>query len=344
MLGFLILLSACRSPLPGSSTDKLPDLITAPPIPTAARIPHLWEVSGNTGTSTLAPSGTPDTMISPDSTDIPTETPQSNACTPLLDNLPGHFLLSRPIGSEGRYWVDPNYPYGGTFNNTLEPHFGVEFYNSAGTPVLSAADGTILVAGDDAEMLYGSDYNFYGNLVIIEHAFPEISAPLFTLYAHLSEVNVEVGQQVDVGQEIGLVGASGVAIGSHLHFEVRLGENSYYSTRNPEAWLQPRVYEDDQLRGIIAGSILDSLRNWVHQPTVVADFLPEAGQNDYRTLTRETYASTNLNGDEMWGENFLFGDLPAGNYRISFVSGTLHERVVEVLPGQVTMVTFCLNE
>lgn len=339
-----MLLSACRYTFSEPVNDQLPDLIAIQATSTATRNPNLWEVFGNTVTSTLAPSGEILTTATPNSHDLPTELPQSYACAPITDNPPGHFLLSRPIGPGGRNWVDPNYPYGSTSNDTLDPHFGVEFFNSAGTPVLAAAEGTVLVAGDDTETIFGPSYNFYGNLVIVQHDFQELSTALFTLYAHLSEISVDAGQQVEVGQEIGLVGASGIAIGSHLHFEVRLSLNSYYNTRNPEAWLQPRLYEDDQMRGIIAGSVLNSRGIWIQLPTVVAELIPEEGQDDYPTVAHETYTSTNLNSDDLWGENFLFGDLPAGRYRISFVSGTLHERMVEILPGQVTSVTFCLAD
>ncbi|MDO9348820.1 MAG: M23 family metallopeptidase, partial [Anaerolineales bacterium] len=54
-------------------------------------------------------------------------------------------------------------------------------------------------------------------IIVLRHA-----DSLFTLYAHLSRIEVEAGQRVVVGQKIGEVGKSGTAQGSHLHFEVRL--------------------------------------------------------------------------------------------------------------------------
>ena len=64
---------------------------------------------------------------------------------------------------------------------------------------------------------------------------------MYTLYAHLSKVDVQAGDEVKAGDLIGKVGQSGVATGSYLHFEVRKGGDGtdYFSTQNPELWLAP---------------------------------------------------------------------------------------------------------
>jgi murein DD-endopeptidase MepM/ murein hydrolase activator NlpD len=141
------------------------------------------------------------------------------------------------------------YSYGSTRRGTLRPHHGVEFYVPTGTDVIAAADGTVRVAGNDAVFNYGPANNFYGNLVIIEHDARWDNQPVYTLYAHLSEILVSEGQRVLVQQLIGKSGATGVADGPHLHFEVRVGENSYAQTRNPLLWLYP--FPD---RGVAAGA------------------------------------------------------------------------------------------
>ena len=109
----------------------------------------------------------------------------------------------------------------------------MDLHNPKGTNVYAAAPGIIVEAGADTH--WGPEFGFYGNLVIISHDIPEVGQPLYTLYGHLSQVSVEVGQRVEEGEKVGEVGATGVAIGSHLHFEVRLGENTYENTRNPGA-------------------------------------------------------------------------------------------------------------
>ena len=71
-------------------------------------------------------------------------------------------------------------------------------------------------------------------------------------------MTVKVGERVQQGQEIGKVGMTGVAMGSHLHFEVRVGGNTYKNSRNPELWMTPRKDKDGQQKGAIAGRIADN--------------------------------------------------------------------------------------
>jgi murein DD-endopeptidase MepM/ murein hydrolase activator NlpD len=84
------------------------------------------------------------------------------------------------------------------------PHAGVDFPAAAGTPVLAAQTGKVVLAED----LYYS-----GNTVVIDHGYG-----IFTLYAHLSEIGVQPGQVVAVSSEIGKVGATGRVTGPHLHW------------------------------------------------------------------------------------------------------------------------------
>jgi murein DD-endopeptidase MepM/ murein hydrolase activator NlpD len=88
----------------------------------------------------------------------------------------------------------------------LRPHQGVDFAASWGTPVRAAADGRVVAA----EWRGG-----YGRQVKVNHA-----GRLATSYSHLSEMVAKPGTWVRRGQIIGYVGASGLATGPHLHFEV----------------------------------------------------------------------------------------------------------------------------
>ena len=92
--------------------------------------------------------------------------------------------------------MDATYRYGSTANGTREPHHGVEFPNQSGTPVYAAANGTVIFAGPDQEAIYSPWQNFYGNLVVIQH-----EDELFTLYAHLSKIDVEAGRSFHGGQD-----------------------------------------------------------------------------------------------------------------------------------------------
>lgn len=89
---------------------------------------------------------------------------------------------------------------------TLRAHTGVDITAPKGTPVYATADGT--VSGENP----GSGY---GIVVVLNHGYS-----YQTLYAHLSKKAVRPGQKVKRGQVIGYVGSTGMASGSHLHYEV----------------------------------------------------------------------------------------------------------------------------
>jgi murein DD-endopeptidase MepM/ murein hydrolase activator NlpD len=88
-------------------------------------------------------------------------------------------------------------------------HAGLDLLAGTGTVVRAAAAGRVAYAGPIA--------GGWGRLVVVAHA-----RSVRTLYAHLSAVDVAVGEHVVAGSRVGAVGASGNATGPHLHFEVRL--------------------------------------------------------------------------------------------------------------------------
>ena len=95
------------------------------------------------------------------------------------------------------------------FNGELRsPHAGTDFMSPAGTPVKAPNAGRIVVAQD----LY-----FTGNTVVIDHGLG-----MFSMLAHLSRVEVREGEQVNAGDVIGLVGATGRVTGPHLHWALRI--------------------------------------------------------------------------------------------------------------------------
>lgn len=270
----------------------------------------------------------------------PTSTPTSPyPCSPQLCTLPGHFRMQPPIASNKNDRVDPTYRYGSTQGGTRPTHHGVEFVNPEGTPVLAAADGFVIVAGNDYEETYADFPFYYGNLVIIEHPFTGIDVPVFTLYGHLSKVETQVGIHVHAGDPIGAVGYTGVAEWSHLHFEVRVGYNQFNETRNPELWLQPHQNEDGEFNGAIAGRIVDEFGMPIHIPNVVVERIAP-GDVVLETIYVETYADFSVKGDDIWGENFALSNLQPGKYRVSFVARGLQVRDVAVYPGQLTLLTF----
>ena len=112
-------------------------------------------------------------------------------------------------------------PFGGRRH-----HPGIDIDGVTGDPVTAAGSGTVVLAGPAP-----SGYSGYGNVVVIDHG-----GGVATLYAHLSRVDVAVGQAVQQAERIGAIGATGDATGDHLHFEVRLGNQP----TDPMGWLPPR--------------------------------------------------------------------------------------------------------
>ncbi len=366
----LLLLSAC-SPAAAQVESAVPTetrtaraTTTKPAVPTAALLPPIL-------TATLA---------------LPERAPETATAAPVvpceqdLCYIPGALFLRRPIrvetsfgetnsGSSGNDVVDATYPFGSTQSGMRDPHHGVEFLNRFGTPVLAAGDGVVVTAGTDIDptsergvwpiTFYGPYSNFYGNLVVIEHslpealqaAFPDLNGPIYSLYGHLSEIGVHVGQQVQTGEPIGKVGMAGIATGSHLHFEVRVGENSYKASRNPELWLAPHTGEGrsepshGQLNGAIGGRFLDSFGNPLEMPSIVLQHLPQGqdGPSDFQ-VSLITYEEKGLIGQPPFQESFGVGDLPPGLYRISFPMGGLRQELVQIFPDQLTLVTFRSKE
>ena len=86
-------------------------------------------------------------------------------------------------------------------------HQGIDIAAVTGTKINCAMDGTVVAAS------YAGDY---GNHIKIQNG------EVLTVYAHCSEIEVNVGDEVNQGQEIGKVGATGKVTGSHLHFEIRI--------------------------------------------------------------------------------------------------------------------------
>ena len=178
-----------------------------------------------------------------------------------------------------------------------------------GTPVQASGSGTVLYAGDDNERVFGLQTNFYGQLVILHMDREYHGQHVFTLYGHLSVVEVREGQRVEVGQKLGEVGETGIAMGPHLHFEVRIANGEgYNATRNPELWMRPHPG-----RGLIVGRVLDEAGRAVAEAPLA---LHRADEPEHPWREGWTYASQGPNADEEWFENMVLGDVPAGEWDV----------------------------
>ncbi len=107
-----------------------------------------------------------------------------------------------------------------------EVHLGFDLARTPHVPILAANAGIVLNA---------SWLGIYGNCVIIDHGMGVQS-----LYGHLSQFDVKVGDRVTQGQQIGLTGMTGMAGGDHLHFTMLVGGQMV----NPIEWWDPHWIED----------------------------------------------------------------------------------------------------
>jgi len=120
-----------------------------------------------------------------------------------------------PVAGEvtDRFGLRSN-PFGG---GSAEYHDGLDIASPWGAPVVAAGSGIVSTAGFQSG---------YGNLVVVEHG-----SGLSTAYAHLSRIEVKVGEEVRRGDQIGRVGSTGRSTGPHLHYEVRIGETAVSPAR-----------------------------------------------------------------------------------------------------------------
>jgi murein DD-endopeptidase MepM/ murein hydrolase activator NlpD len=142
---------------------------------------------------------------------------------PIGVTLPG-LILSWPIA--GARITQPFGPSDLLLEPPLGPyahfHTGVDLAAPLGTPVTAAADGVVVAVNHTRVG--------YGNYVIVAHG-----GGIMTLYGHLLDTSVNVGDRVFRGQRVGREGSSGLSTGPHLHFELRVKDQ----VTNPMPYLPP---------------------------------------------------------------------------------------------------------
>lgn len=136
-----------------------------------------------------------------------------------------------PSGS-GFAWPTPGFTYlSSPWREDRETynHGGIDIAGAGimGTPVVAAADGTVIASNSSCTHNWGKSYSCgcgggYGNYVMISHAGGKM-----TVYGHLTSLTVSTGQSVSRGQIIGYVGSTGNSTGPHLHYECRLNGVRY---------------------------------------------------------------------------------------------------------------------
>ncbi len=294
----------------------------------------------------VRPSPTPEAATpTPVVTQAPSPTPPPigpgrlwSTFTPLAPEQSDHFWVGNPFeGLAANRFASPSYQFGSTAGSRYRPHHGIDISNPSGTPVQAAVAGVVVHAGLDDPDLLGPYPNFYGKAVVIrlDQRLPVAGGELdvFVLYGHLSEVRVTIGQKVLPNDVVGLVGMTGIAIGPHLHLEMRLGANTYSHSVNPYLWARP-----ESGNGAVAVRVLTADgRTWAGARVSIARF--EGGKAVWARQI-ETYLDTeNIGPDPAWGENGAMGDVPAGYYYlIATINGENIRAEFTVTDGQTTFV------
>lgn len=245
------------TPTPKSTATPAP---TAEPTAAPTVTPEVTATPTAAPTSTLEPSAaaSPTPAVpstSPAVTPTPTPSPQP-VVNPVklehdvLDNAETDCIYLFPVPNSREI----------TQEYSAE-HKAIDIAASSGSPVYAAEDGTVSYV-----QIWDGSYDTtgmmsYGHMVEIRHADGNT-----TLYAHLSEINVQQGEKVVRGQRIGRVGSTGNATGPHLHFEVITSEGkadpAEYLWTMPGEWIMG--YAADTEAGISPAGIGDTGKSVIH--------------------------------------------------------------------------------
>jgi lipoprotein NlpD len=171
-------------------------------VPGASRVVDLTAAAPGEGedAGSAAPGG-------PGAAPVPASAPRRTGVSPAAP--PSGAGRAHPSGEPPLAWPLQGVLYGRYGVRGGKRHDGIDISAPEGTPVLAAAAGKVLYAGEQAG---------YGQIVILQH-----EGGLVTLYAHNSRLLVAEGERVRQGQPIARVGQTGRTSGPHLHFEVREG-------------------------------------------------------------------------------------------------------------------------
>ena len=239
---------------------------TATPAPTAEPTAAPTVTPEVTATPTAAPTSTPEPSAAASPTPaVPSASP---AVTPTPTPSPQPVVNPVKLEHDVLNNVDKVciylFPVPGDNEITQEysaEHKAIDIAASSGSPVYAAEDGTVSYV-----QIWDGSYDTtgmmsYGHMVEIRHADGNT-----TLYAHLSEINVQQGEKVVRGQRIGRVGSTGNATGPHLHFEVITSEGkadpAEYLWTMPGEWIMS--YAADTEAGISPTAVGDAGKSVVH--------------------------------------------------------------------------------
>lgn len=241
---------------------------TATPAPTAEPTAVPTATPGVTATPTTVPTSTPEPSAVPSASPVVTPTPTPTPSPQpvvnpvklehdVLDNVDKDCIYLFPVPNSSEI----------TQEYSAE-HKAIDIAALSGSPVYAAEDGTVSYV-----QIWDGSYDTtgmmsYGHMVEIRHADGNT-----TLYAHLSEINVQQGEKVVRGQRIGRVGSTGNATGPHLHFEVIASEGKAdpadYLWTMPGEWIMG--YAADTEAGISPTAVGNTGKSVIHYYSLAKD-------------------------------------------------------------------------
>ena len=345
ILGMSLIVSACQPtaqvsvPLAQAVQEALPNLIEPGPGASVEVEPT------PTSPDDFSESETPPNAATPlpdPLEDLPTPEPRPVSAwrpplydVPLARNGNDHFYFTRPIATDRINWPNIEYRYGAINFGPDLPHTGIDLIVPEGTPVYATGPGKVTFTGVG---LYRGDPDRitedpYGIAIVIRHDFGYENRGLQTVYAHLSRLFVQPGEEVETGQLIAYSGQTGLVTGPHLHFEVRINiEDEFYSVMNPELWLAP-----PQGWGVLVGRLTLNGTDYI-----VGREVRVISKNSDQEWFINTYGTNKgINTDPVYLENLVLSDLPAGKYYLKLDHGGETWRYdFEILPGATTYFKF----
>lgn len=241
---------------------------TATPAPTAEPTAVPTATPGVTATPTAVPTSTPESSAVPSASPVVTPTPTP---TPSPQPVVNPVKLEHDVLDNVDKVCIYLFPVPGDNEITQEysaEHKAIDIAASSGSPVYATEDGTVSYV-----QIWDGSYDTtgmmsYGHMIEIRHADGNT-----TLYAHLSEINVQQGEKVVRGQRIGRVGSTGNATGPHLHFEVITSEGKAdpeeYLWTMPGEWIMS--YAADTEAGISPTAVGNTGKSVVHYYSLAKD-------------------------------------------------------------------------
>lgn len=255
---------------------------------------------------------------------------------PLALSVHDHFFFIRPIVENGLTWpvADFRYGYYYYFDQDLV-HTGLDLGAPLHQPVVASAAGKVVFAGYGLLKGAGSTDDPYGISVMLRHSFGYDGYTLYTVYAHLEKPLVHYGQWVEAGEEIGLVGMTGMTSGPHLHYEVRIKQGDVSRVQNPELWLLPPVGY-----GILTGRVMNDYGTLLGLKEIWLKSLETGKTWTIVSYSPRIFVKGKWN-DPFYEENYSLYDLPQGDYEIStYFNYRLFKQTIKIIPGAVNYISF----